>query len=109
MDDNGHLQPKRTSEQKVLTFDFARRMASGESIESASWTCTVHAGTDASASSMVSGSATNSGTKSSQKIISGVDGVTYLIRCALTTSQQTLYGEALLYVSDTVRSGGTVR
>ena len=105
---SGELYAKRTDEEWSLSFDFAARMGTSETATSAVWTCAVHAGTDADTSDMISGGSTESGTTSAQLVVDGVDGVTYLIRCTLTTSAQVLIGEALLYVSDQVRSDGRV-
>lgn len=104
------LHAKQVGEDWVLTFDFKKRLGSSETISGATWTCVVHAGTDADAANMISGAATTSGTKSSQKVIDGVDGVTYLVTCQLTTSTgQLLYARGLLYVSNQVRSDGAFR
>ena len=109
-EDTGELHAKRVSEKWTLTIDGAKRMASGETASSATWTSVVHAGTDASASSMPEGSSSESGTKSSQLMTLGVSGVTYRIRAAITTSTgQLIYGEGLLLVSDKERSDGAVR
>jgi len=109
MDDDGFLHVKRVDENWALTFDFAKRMASDETVNSATWVCSVQSGVDASASSMISGSTTNSGTKSTQLVIDGVDGVTYVLVCTLTTSAQVLHGVGLMMVSNKVRGDGTIR
>lgn len=109
LDDDERLHAKRVDEEWVLGFDFAPRMSSGETLDAATWTSAVHAGADADAADMIDGSSTESGTTSAQKVVAGVDGVTYLIKCVATTSAQVLIGEALLFVSDQVRSDGTVR
>ena len=108
--ETGDLHAKRVAEKWTLTFDAVKRMGSGETASSAVWTSTVQAGEDAAASSMIDGASTESGTKSSQLVSLGVDGVTYMIRAAITSSTgQVINGEALLFVSEKVRSDGSVR
>ena len=80
------FSPKRVDEDWVIGFNFVGRLASGETISTATCTATVFAGTDASPSSIISGSTTTTGTKVTQLIVDGVDGVTYQVQCAITTS-----------------------
>lgn len=85
------LPNKYVSETKTITFDFTSLLASGETISTESCTATVYSGTDASPSSIISGSATVSGAVVSQNITAGVVGVIYYIACSITTSlSQTL-------------------
>lgn len=80
------LEPKHVSEIISLVFDFASQLAVGETISSASTSSTVYSGTDPYASSVVTGSATISGTQVTQKVHDGAAGVTYLIACTAVTS-----------------------
>ena len=104
LDDDGYMHPKRVDEDWKLLFDFNKRLPSSVTISSATWTATVHAGTDASPNDIISGSASNASGKSTQKVINGTDGVTYIIVCAATLSDtQVLHGVGLLRVSNAVR------
>jgi len=77
---------KNTGETTPLVFDFLSKLPIGDTIASAVCTCTVWSGVDASPSSVLSGSATISGSKVTQTITGGVAGVTYKITCAATTT-----------------------
>lgn len=78
-------------ETEILTFDFTSRLASGETISTATTTASVYSGTDAAPSSIVSGGSTITGQKVTQAITAGVLGVTYELLCTITTSlSQTL-------------------
>lgn len=91
------FEAKLATETAIETFDFTSRLAATETISSASTTATVYSGTDASSSSVISGSATIAGQKITQKVTAGVEGVTYLLTCAITTSLgQTLNLSAFL-------------
>lgn len=93
------LEAKQSGETRTETFDFASRLALGETLSTASTTATVYSGTDASPSSVISGSASISGTQVSQKLTAGTEGVTYLLACSVTTSAgQTLKIYAFLTV-----------
>ena len=87
------FQEKAVGESKILTFDFLSHLAVGESISTASVSTAVYSGTDGSPSSLVSGGATISGSKVTQKIVGGVAGVVYLVTCSVTTSA----GQELCY------------
>lgn len=85
------FEGKLSGETVIETFDFTSRLSTAETISTAAVTATVYSGTDASPSSIVSGSATISGQKVTQKITAGTLGVTYLLLCTITTSlSQTL-------------------
>jgi flagellar biosynthesis protein FliR len=86
------IPPKRLGETVVLnTFNFLSLLAVGETISSATVTATVYTGVDPSPSSMISGSATISGSIVSQKVAGGVLGVVYELLCsAVTSAGQTL-------------------
>lgn len=93
------LPVKRQGETKTYTFDFTSSMASSETISTQVVTATVYSGTDASPSSIISGSATASGKIVSQKLTAGVEGVLYLIVCTITTNLgQTLIRDGVLAV-----------
>lgn len=80
------LGGKRASETRNEVFDFTSSLAAGETISSASTAATVYTGTDASPSAVVSGAATISGTKVTQKLTAGTVGVVYELVCTATTS-----------------------
>jgi len=93
---------KRTGEKLKLTHDFQNNMASAEAISTATVTATVLSGEDASPNNIISGSASISGQKVTQLVISGTDGVTYLLKFKATTDQaQILEGMAELKIDDT--------
>lgn len=93
------LAPKRQGETKFYTFDFTNSMASAETVSTQVCTAEVYSGTDASPSSIVSGSATASGKVISQKFTAGVFGVIYYITCTITTSLgQTLIRNGFLAI-----------
>ena len=85
------LPNKIATEVKNLTFDFASLLAASETISTKVVTAAVYSGTDASPSSIISGSATSSGTVVTQLITGGTLGVIYELTCTITTSaSQTL-------------------
>jgi hypothetical protein len=93
------LGTKYASEVSNLVFDFASRMLIGNTILSATTVATVYSGTDPSPPSI---STSFSGTKVTGLITGGVVGVTYLIKCTITTGAQTLSLEGyLVVISDT--------
>lgn len=93
------LDPKRVSSVQNYPFDFISQLAFGETISTQVVTATVWSGVDASPSSIISGSASASGTIVTQKITGGVSGVIYLLKCSITTSLgQTLILEGLLAI-----------
>ncbi len=90
-----------------IVFDFASQLAYGETLSSASVAAVVHSGTDASASSFVSGSATRSGSKVTQAIANGVLGVTYNLICTVVTStSRTLIQSGFVVVTQAAGSPG---
>jgi len=96
------FQGKYSGETKTYTWDFTSQLAVGETISTQSVAATVYSGTDASPSSIISGSASASGAIVSQKITAGTVGVTYLLTCTITTSAtQTLILTALLSIVPT--------
>ena len=80
------FQPKVPSEIQILTFDFTSALASGETVTSASVSASVYSGTDITAGDLISGSASVSSPRVTQKVKSGVLGVTYLLSCTAATS-----------------------
>lgn len=91
--------PKLQGATISLTFEFLSELAATETISTQSVTCTVWSGVDASPSSMISGSASASGTQVTQKITGGVVGVVYYLLCTITTSAgQTLQQAGFLAV-----------
>lgn len=80
------FQPSDTGESESYTFDFSNDFATSETISSATWSISVVSGTDASASSRLVGSPSNTSTKSSQRVTGLQDGVTYLLRAVVITS-----------------------
>ncbi len=93
------LEAKPSGETRNEIFDFTSRLALAETLSTAAVTATVYAGTDASPSAIVSGSASIAGTQVTQKLTAGTEGVTYLLACSVTTSAgQTLKLYAFLTV-----------
>ena len=80
------LPQKSSTETSNVAFDFSSFLRSTDTISSAVCTCTVFSGTDASPSSVISGSASISGFVVSQLITGGVSGVTYNLTCTATCS-----------------------
>jgi hypothetical protein len=69
-----------------LTFDFTSYLVQGETVTSAVCNVDVWAGTDASPSAILDGSATIvGGTTALQRVTGGIDGVDYRVRCLATT------------------------
>lgn len=81
------LLPTKTPGESVLqAFDFASYIPVGATLASAVTTCSVYRGTDPSPSSVISGTSAVSGTKASQTLAAGLDGVIYLVTCLGTLS-----------------------
>lgn len=80
------LDTKLVSEIKNVQFDFTSQLAANETLSTEVVTCTVFSGTDSSPSSMISGSASASGAVVTQLITLGTVGVTYELKCVVTTS-----------------------
>lgn len=93
------LDPKLLGETKTETFDFTSSLAIGETISTQSVVASTYSGTDASPSSIISGSASSSGAIVSQKVTGGVLGVMYELLCTITTSAgQTLQQSGFLAI-----------
>ncbi len=80
------LTPKLQGETKTYTFDFSSSLGTTETISTQVCTASVYSGTDATPSTIISGSATASGNVVSQNLTDGVVGVVYVILCTITTS-----------------------
>lgn len=80
------LPTKLVGETKNYYFDFISVLAIGETISTQSVVMSVFSGTDASPASMLSGSASASGTIVTQKLTGGTLGVMYQALCTITTS-----------------------
>lgn len=83
------FEPLLDGAVKKVTFDFLGDLAIGETLSTAAVTASVFSGTDASPSSLVSGSASISGTVVTQllsALAGGVLGVVYELLCTVTTS-----------------------
>ena len=93
------LLVKVPEETRLESFDYISRLGLTETLTSATATATVWIGTDASPSSVISGSASISGTVVTQGITGGIDGCIYLITVtAYTSLSQTLIIQSLLAV-----------
>lgn len=89
-----------------VTFDFASQLAAGETISSASVTAAVHSGTDATPSTLISGSASISGSKVTQTIANGVVGVTYKLICVgATSASRSIIQTGFLVITTAAGSG----
>ena len=89
------VQPVDVDEIVPLLFDFSD-MAAGDSISgSPALTCEVIAGTDASASSRLVGSAQISGLQVAQNIGGLQQGATYVVRCVATMASGLRYAQAI--------------
>lgn len=80
------FSPKTPSAEELFGFNFILQLPAGVTIASAQWIVTVLKGVDANPSAMLSGNPIINGTKVSQKIIGGLDGVQYCLTCIATTS-----------------------
>ena len=87
----------------ALVFEFVSELLPSVTISTQVVTAAVWSGTDASPSSIISGSASASGTRVTQKITAGVVGVVYQLLCTITTSDgQTLQQSGYLAVISNV-------
>lgn len=92
--------PKRAGETRNYVFDFTSDINSaGTTISSQVTTATVYSGVDPTPANLISGAASATGQKVSQKFIGGVAGVIYTVICTITTSDgQTLEQVGYFYV-----------
>ena len=86
MSNRQDFAPKLVGATRKVVFEFLGELAVGETVSTAAVTAAVYSGTDASPSSLISGSASASGTQVSQKLTGGVEGVIYKLTCTVTTS-----------------------
>ena len=86
MSNRQDFAPKLVGATRAVVFEFLGELAVGETVSTATVTAAVYSGTDASPSSLISGSASASGTQVSQKLTGGVEGVIYKLTCTITTS-----------------------
>jgi len=82
---------KLTTENEQFTFDFSPVLGPTETINSASCTVIVKEGTDPNPSSIKSGVPAISGSKVTQRILGGLDGVIYRLEMSATTSLTNVY------------------
>lgn len=94
--------PKKQGETVILTFDFISQLPAGVTISTQVVSAAVWSGVDANPSAVISGAASASGTKVTQKVTAGVAGCVYALLCTITTSDaQTLQMSAYLAVLPT--------
>lgn len=77
---------KTPAEDEYFGFDFTLRLATGETISSASFAIAIAVGADAGVAGMLSGSAVIDGAIVKQLVIDGVAGVTYRLTATVVTS-----------------------
>lgn len=82
---------KLTTESELFYFDFSQVLGDSETISTANCTVEVASGTDASPSSIKSGSMVISLAQVSQRILGGVSGATYRLITTITTSNSNTY------------------
>lgn len=80
------FSPKAPTETAAYVFDFVSSLATGETISTATCTASVFSGLDATPSGIISGVASISGTKATQKLTGGVNGTIYKVMMTITTS-----------------------
>lgn len=86
---------KQPSENRLYSMDFAANLDEGETILSVSSVVAAPPGLT------LSGSASASGTRASQRILGGTDGVLYKVTfIVVTSSGNTLEGEGFLRVKE---------
>jgi hypothetical protein len=82
---------KITTENEQFTFDFSPVLGIGETITAATCVVEVKEGTDPSPNAIKVGSASYSGSKATQRISGGLDGVIYRLEMTVTTSSTNVY------------------
>ena len=82
---------KLTTENEQFTFDFSPVLGASETLSTATCTVTVKSGTDPTPNAIKVGSPSISGTKATQRIYNGLDGVIYRIEMTVTTSLTNVY------------------
>lgn len=86
---------KHPSETFAVSFDFSALTAT---IDSAVVVATIHAGTDTTPASVLSGAATAATATATQRVISGESGNDYLLTCTAVAGANTWVLEAVLPV-----------
>lgn len=95
------LRPKLIGETELYPVNFLSRLATSETISSATVTASVYTGSDTDPAAILSGSPSISGTTVTQLVTGGVIGTIYrLLYQAVTSAGQTLELEALLAVPE---------
>lgn len=80
------MGPKDPEEVKTLSFDFSPEVATSDAIVAATVTVSVENGTDADPATMVASAATFTGKVVYQRVVGGLNGVIYKLRCRATDS-----------------------
>jgi hypothetical protein len=80
------IPSKFLGESPNVKFDFTSSLAPTETISTQVCTATVYSGTDSSPQSIIAGAASASGQVVTQRVIGGVVGVIYELKCTITTS-----------------------
>jgi hypothetical protein len=81
------FSPKTPTDEEYFAFNYGRILPAGVTIVSAEFFMTVIDGVDANPSAMLSGAPVIVGLKVFQRVIGGVDGVKYCLKCRATTSE----------------------
>jgi len=91
---------KITTESELFTFDFSQVLAPSETISTAVCTVILLNGVDSNPSAILSGSAYIVTPKASQRIVGGLNEVTYRLVMTITTSLNNTYvgtGDLTIY------------
>lgn len=91
MSDHVVFDAKQAGSTEPRIFDYTSRLAVGETISSAVVTSAVYSGVDTTPSALLSGSASASGARVTQKLTAGTVGVIYKLSCAATTSLSNVF------------------
>lgn len=96
-----NFSDKDPDEVEYVGFNFAKRLASDETITAASFSVGIVSGADANAATMLSGDPLIEGSIVKQLVGNGVAGVHYRVSAEVTTSSgQTLVESASLVVKE---------
>lgn len=88
-----------SGETRSITFPFADRMSTGETIVSCGVTATVHSGTDPTPAAVIVGTPAISGTNVTAQVTSSLPGTVYGLTAGATTSTgQVLKKQAYLTI-----------
>lgn len=91
---NEMFPAKNPLEAESYAFEFGDQLLFGETITGATVVASVFTGEDPTPSNIISGPPTISGTKISQLIIDGVDGVIYNLVAVANTSLSHVYSKS---------------